>query len=53
MKSGIELLFTFTLILGYLGCGAEVKKGSVRLLWETLLIGTLLNVGKFHIYSKF
>jgi hypothetical protein len=47
MKSGIELICTIVLIVGYLGCGAEVKKGSIRTIWELVLLGTSLNIGKF------
>ena len=50
MKSGFELVFTFGLILGYLGCGSEIKKGSVRILWEIMFIGTLINIGIFIFY---
>jgi hypothetical protein len=49
MKSGIELIFTIIIIIGYLGCGAEVKKGSIRTIWELVLLGTLVNIGKVFI----
>ena len=52
IKSGFEVLLTMGLIIGYLGCGAEVKKGSIRTLWEVIFLGTLLNIGKLIFISN-
>ena len=46
MRSTIELVVTIVLVIGYLGCGVETKKGSIRTIWELILLGTLLNIGR-------
>ena len=45
-KNGVELVVTILLLFGYIGCGAEVRKGSVRIIWEIILLGTTLKISK-------
>lgn len=47
MRSNIELFCTIALVVGYIGCGVEPRKGSIRTIWEMILLGTLLNIGRF------
>jgi hypothetical protein len=54
MQDNFELLITVVLVIGYIGCGAEPRKGTVRTVWEIFVIGCFVNLSKdyvFQIYS--